>query len=81
MKNKQNKQNKQNKIVEAMGMTRGRYMALHLETSKYSQVISCKCLGITDKSVVVQDRNDGNRKRVISKDTLRGIRCDEICVM
>ena len=76
MKTKQkNKQSKAEKVANLMTQTRGRYMGLIIETSKSSEVISCKLIANKDKTVVVQDRNNGNRNRVISKTSLKGMYC------
>ncbi len=74
MKNK----NKTQRILAAINQTRGRYMALSIATSKYSQTISCKKIAVKDKSIVVQDRNDRNRNRVIAMESLQGVRCGDI---
>jgi hypothetical protein len=78
MKQKQKNKQKVNRLVDAISQTRGRYMSLHIETSKSNEVISCKSLGIKDKYVVVQDRNNGNRKRSVAKESLRAMHCGDL---
>jgi len=74
-KNKNVKANKSETVAQMMTQTRGRYMSLMIENSKSSEVISCKYMANKDKTVVVQDRNNGNRKRVIAKTSLKGMHC------
>lgn len=76
-KNKKTKLSKSENIANMMLSTRGRYMSLTIETSKAVETISCKSMAIKDKTVVVQDRNNGNRNRVIAKKSLKAMHCGD----
>lgn len=65
-------------LIDVYNKTKGRFMSLEIKTSKVHEVISCKKIAEKDKNIVVMDRNDNNRKRVISKDSLRSIRCGDL---
>lgn len=78
MKQKNKTKNKIDSIIKAINKTRGRYLSLYVENSKVSQRISCKRIAEKDKTIIVQDRNNGNRNRTISKASLRGMFCGEL---